>query len=109
MNLVGDGNNILKCKEMIDDSFKDFQVCSPVYHPLICLINLQVYTFISLRLDLADWRGNVGKADPTYVITIRVHSTSNRYEAELLIYHHSQSLPKFSSAGKRLLKRLCGP
>ena len=108
MNLVGDGDKILKCKEMIDDSFKDFQVCSPVYYPSICLINLQMYTFISLRLDLADWRGNVGKADPTYVITIRVHSTSNRYEAEQFIYHHSQSLPKFSSAGKRALKRLCG-
>ena len=31
MNLVGDGDNILKCKEMIENSFKDFQVCYPVY------------------------------------------------------------------------------
>ena len=29
MNLAGDGDNILKCKEMVDNSFKDFQVCSP--------------------------------------------------------------------------------
>ena len=31
MNLVGDGDNILKCKEMIENSFKDFQVCYSVY------------------------------------------------------------------------------
>ena len=67
-----------------------------------------MYTFISLRLDMADWRDTVGKVDPTYVITIRVHSISNQYEAELIIYHHSQSLLKFSSVGKRLLKRLYG-
>ena len=57
---------------------------------------------------MADWRDTVGKVDPTYVITIRVHSTSNQYEAELIIYHRSQSLPKFSLVGKRLLKRLYG-
>ena len=32
MNLVGDGDNILKCKEMIENSLKDFQVCYPVYY-----------------------------------------------------------------------------
>ena len=32
MNLVGDGDNIVKCKEMIENSFKDFQVCYPVYY-----------------------------------------------------------------------------
>ena len=32
MNLVGDGDNILKCKEMIENSFKDFQVCYLVYY-----------------------------------------------------------------------------
>ena len=67
-----------------------------------------MYTFISLRLDMADWRDTVGKVYPTYVITIRVHSISNQYEAELIIYHHSQLLPKFSSVGKRLLKRSYG-
>ena len=108
MNLAGDGDNILKCKEMIDNSFKDFQVCSPVYYPSVCLIHSQMYTFISLRLDMADWRGTVGKTLPTYVIIIRVHSTSNRYEAEQFIYHHSRSLLKSSSVGKRLLKRSCG-
>ena len=58
MNLVGDWDNILKCKEMIDNSFKDFQVCYLVYYPTLCLIRSQMYTFISLRLDLSDWRAS---------------------------------------------------
>ena len=70
MNLVGDGENIIKCKEMIDNSVKYFQVCYAVYYPLFCLIHPQLYTSISLRLDMADLRGNEGKADQTYVITI---------------------------------------
>ena len=57
---------------------------------------------------MADWRDTVGKVDSTYVITIRVHSISNQYEAELIIYHHSQSLLKFSLVWKRLLKRSYG-
>ena len=85
MNLVGDGENIIKCKEMIDNSVKYFQVRYLVYYPSPCLIHSQLYTSISLRLDMADLRGNEGKADPTYVITIRVHSIFNRYEAGLII------------------------
>ena len=68
MNLVGDGENIIKCKEMIDNSVKYFQVCYPVYYPSLCLIHSQLYTSISLRLDMSDWRGTEGKADPTYVL-----------------------------------------
>ena len=105
MNLVGDGENIIKCKEMIDNSVKYFQVCYAVYYPSFCPIHLQLYTSISLRMDRADWRGTEGKADPTYVVTIGDHSTSNRYDAELFLHHHSPFLPKFSSVGKRLLKR----
>ena len=59
-------------------------------------------------MDKADLRGTEGNGDPTYVVTIGVHSISNRYEAELFIYHHSPLLPKFSSVGKRLLKRSYG-
>ena len=108
MNLVGDGENIIKCKEMIDNSVKYFQVCHPVYYPSPCLIHSQLYTSISLRMDKVNWRGTEGKGDPTYIVTIRVHSTFNRYEAELSTYHRSPLLPKFSSVGKRLLKRLYG-
>ena len=108
MNLVGDGENIMKCKEMIDNSVKYFQVCYPVYCLSLSLIYSQLYTSISLRMDNTDWRGTEGKGDPTYVVTIAVHSTSDRYVAELFTYHHSQSLPKFSSGGKRLSKRSYG-
>ena len=38
MDLVGDEDGILKCNEMIGSSFKDFQVCYPVYYPTFCLI-----------------------------------------------------------------------
>ena len=106
MNLVGDGENIIKCKEMIDNSVKYFQVCHLVYYPSPCLIHSQLYTSISLWMDKANWCGIEGKGDPTYVVTIRVHFTFNQYEAELSTYHHSPLLPKFSSVGKRLLKRL---
>ena len=108
MNLVGDGENIMKCKEMIDNSVKYFQVCYPVYCLSLSLIYSQLYTSISLRMDNTDWRGTEGKGDPTYVVTIAVHSTSDRYVAELFTYHHSPSLPKFSSVGKRLSKRSYG-
>ena len=106
MNLVGDGENIIKCKEMIDNSVKYFQVCHLVYYPSPCLIHSQLYTSISLWMDKANWCGIEGKGDPTYVVTIWVHFTFNQYEAELSTYHHSPLLPKFSSVGKRLLKRL---
>ena len=61
MNLVGDGENIIKCREMINNSVKYFQVCYPVYYPLYCLIHSQLYMSISLRLDIADLRGNISK------------------------------------------------
>ena len=47
MALVRDGDNILKCKEIIDNSFKDFQVYSPVHYPSICLIQ---FTDVYLHL-----------------------------------------------------------
>ena len=108
MNLVGDGENIMKCKEMIDNSVKYFQVCYPVYYPSLCLIHSQLYTSISLRMDNTDWRGTEGKGDPTYVVTIAVHPTTDGYVAELFTYHHSPSLLKFSLVGKRLSKRSYG-
>ena len=48
MNLAGDGDNILKCKEMVDNNFKDFQVCSPG------LLSITVFnTFIDVYVHLA--------------------------------------------------------
>ena len=48
MNLAGDGDNILKCKEMVDNSFKDFQVCSPG------LLSITVFNkFIDVYVHLA--------------------------------------------------------
>ena len=45
-NLAGDGENIIKCKEMIDNSVKCFQVCYPVYYPSFCLIYSVVYVHL---------------------------------------------------------------
>ena len=106
MNLVGDGKNIIKCKEMINNSVKYFQVCHLVYYPSPCLIHSQLYMSILLWMDKTNWCGIEGKGDPTYIVTIWVHFTFNQYEAELSTYHYSLLLPKFSSVGKRLLKRL---
>ena len=77
MNLVGDGENIMKCKEMIDNSVKYFQVCYLVYYPSLCLIYSQLYTSISLQMENMDWCGTEGKGDPMYIVTIAVHSTSD--------------------------------
>ena len=48
MNLMEDGENIMKCKEMIDNSFKYFQVSFLVYCP-----SLLSYIFTVVYVHLA--------------------------------------------------------
>ena len=54
MNLAGDGDNILKCKEMVDNSFKDFQVCSP---GLLSITVLNTFIDVYIHLALIGYGG----------------------------------------------------